>query len=104
EMIISEAKKESKVIDQKFEDLTTYQSAIGSLIYLSVATRPDIAYAVNQAAQAMKNPTEEDWIKVKRIFSSLQGTKTMKIKYANSKTNNKTDVIGYSDASYGENR
>ena len=40
--------KENKKIkneekDEIFEDVSTYQSAIGSLIYLATATRPDIA-------------------------------------------------------------
>ena len=74
--IIKEEKEEKEEEKNQIET-TRYQSAIGSLIYLSVATRPDIAYAVNQAAQAMKDPSEEDWIRVKRIFRYLKGTKNM---------------------------
>ncbi|MBA3284506.1 MAG: hypothetical protein H0U27_05530 [Nitrosopumilus sp.] len=97
-----ESKGEEKIkeIERKF-DTVTYQSAIGSLIYLSIATRPDISYAVNQAAQAMQSSTEYDWQKVKRIFRYLKGTKTLKLKYSKNKENKTT---GYSDASYAENR
>ncbi len=55
----SEKEREREKKD-RFEDVTTYQSAIGSLIYLSTATRPDISCSVNQAAQAMKEPTQQD--------------------------------------------
>ena len=43
-------------------DQHIYQSAIGSLLYLSVATRPDILYAVSNVAKYSANPT---------IYSSL---------------------------------
>ena len=38
-----------------------YASLIGSLIYAAVATRPDIAYAVNRLASFTANPTLSHW-------------------------------------------
>lgn len=84
----------------KFEDVNLFQQAIGSLIYLSKATRPDIAYAVSTVAQSMKNPTEEDWVKVKRIFRYLQGTTNLKLKYKKGRGG----MIGYADASFAEDK
>ena len=43
------------------------------LAYL-VADRPDIAFAVEEAARKMKEPTEGDLRRVKRIFRYLIGT------------------------------
>ena len=106
-MIIEKKKEEEKKgKEKKMEDISLYQSAIGSLIYLSTATRPDITYAVHQAAQAMKDPSEDDWIRVKRIFRYLQGTKTMKIIYSTEKKEGEEEdkIFGYSDASYAEDR
>ncbi len=94
--------EKSKEEEKKF-DTTIYQSAIGSLIYLSIATRPDISYAVNQAAQAMQSPNEGDWQRVKRIFRYLKGTKSLKLKYLKNKEKENI-TTGYSDASYAENR
>ena len=56
-------------------DVKVYKQAVGSLIYLSVRTRPDISFSVNRAAQNAENPTENDWSRVKRIFRYLKGTK-----------------------------
>src|SRR5687767_3495437 len=53
--------------NESFKDKSIYMSLVGSLIYTSVVTRPDIAFAVNKAGQAMSNPTFENWIEAKRI-------------------------------------
>ena len=54
-----------------------YRSAIGALMYLTVATRPDIACAVATCARYMTNPGQDHWIAVKRIFRYLQGATTL---------------------------
>lgn len=58
-----------------------YREAIGSLMYLANATRPDIAYAVNFLARKQLEPTEEDWNDVKRIFRYLRGSTSLGIKF-----------------------
>ena len=58
-----------------------YREAIGSLMYLANATRPDIAYAVNYLARKQLEPTEDDWNDVKRIFRYLRGTVDLGIKF-----------------------
>ena len=42
-----------------------YREAIGSLMYLSNAIRPDITFTVNYLARKQLEPTEEDWMDVK---------------------------------------
>jgi len=54
----------------------TYRSAVESLLYLRICTRPDILYAVSKAAQKSKEPNLEDWENLKRI---LKGTKKYSI-------------------------
>jgi hypothetical protein len=51
-----------------------YQSAIGSLMYLSVSTRPDIAYAVGTLARFSSKPTKEHCTALKRVLCYFKGT------------------------------
>ena len=51
-----------------------YASAVGSLMYAMVFTRPDIALAVGVLSRFMSNPEKEHWTTVKRVFRYLCGT------------------------------
>ena len=42
--------------DEECFDQQVYQSAIGSLLYLSVGTRPDITFAVSNMAKFSTQP------------------------------------------------
>ena len=42
-----------------------YASAVGSLMYAMVCTRPDIAFAVETVSRYMSNPGREHWTAVK---------------------------------------
>ena len=51
-----------------------YASAVGSLMYAMVYTRPDIAHSVGVLSRFMSNPGKEYWIAVKWVFIYLCGT------------------------------
>ena len=74
-----------------------YQSAVGSLLYLSVKTRPDITYAVSCVARYCSNPTIQHWKAVKRIMRYFKGTQNFGIFYSKGGL---SDFIGYSDADW----
>lgn len=78
-------------------DNCPYRELIGSLMYLSVATRPDISNTVSRLAQFVNNPTWNHWCAGKRILRYLAGTAEMGLKYE------KADkpVTGYCDADWG---
>lgn len=59
-----------------------YAEAVGSLMYLAIATRPDIAYAVGVLSRFSANPGVAHWKAVKHLFRYLQGTKDFKLTYA----------------------
>ena len=82
-------------------DRSVYQAAVGSLMYLSLWTRPDITYAVSKVARHSANPTHQHWIAVKRILRYLNGTYDRGIKYSSSSTET---LNGYSDADWAGDR
>lgn len=51
-----------------------YSSAVGSLMYAMICTRPDIAYAVGVVSRFLANPGEKHWAAVKWILRYLRGT------------------------------
>ncbi len=67
--------------DDEGIDQTRFQSAVGSLLYLSTRTRPDIAYAVNNVAKFCAKPTKQHWTAVKRIMRYLNGTLDLGLLY-----------------------
>lgn len=51
--------------DCELVNIEMYQSAVGSLLYLSTKTRPDIAYAVGKVARFCSRPSIQHWKAVK---------------------------------------
>jgi hypothetical protein len=58
-----------------------YREAVSCLMYLAVATRPDIAFAVAYVSRFLEKPKERHWSAVKRIFKYLRGTSALGIRY-----------------------
>lgn len=59
-----------------------YSHAVGSLMYLAISTRPDIAYAVGVLARFSSNPGTAHRAAVKHLFRYLKGTLDYKLTYA----------------------
>ena len=56
------------------EFLKRYQSAVGSLMYAMLGTRPDIAYAVLVVSRFASKPMDQHWGAVKYILRYLKHT------------------------------
>ena len=87
-----QADEESDIVDPGL-----YQSAVGSLLYLSTRTRPDIAFAVSNVAKFCSKPTKQHWTAVKRIFRYLRSTPKYGLLYVGHDLN---ECVGYSDADW----
>ena len=74
-----------------------YQAVVGSLLYLSNKTRPDIAYAVSSVARYSSKPTRDHWTAVKRILRYLKGTHDYGLLYQKKAS---VELLGYSDADW----
>ena len=79
-----------------------YLQAVGSLMYLAVATRPDISYAVGVLARFNKNPGPQHWKAVKHLFRYLKATLDLKLTYAPTPSHDAL-FMTYSDADHGGN-
>ena len=76
-----------------------FASAVGSIMYAMVATRPDIAFAVGAVCAHMQNPSDAHWIAVKRILRYLKGTAHLGLHF-NANNNPKVEIHGYCDSDY----
>ena len=59
-----------------------YASAVGSLMYAMLCTRPDICYAVGVVSRYQSDPGEEHWIAVKHILKYLRKTRDYMLVYS----------------------
>ena len=75
-----------------------YASAIGSIMYAMLCTRPDVAYAISLTSRFQQNPGMAHWIAVKNILKYLRMTKDMFLVFGGLE-NEELGVIGYTDAS-----
>lgn len=74
-----------------------YQQLVGSLLYISNATRPDIAYAISEISRFNANHSETHWIAAKRILRYLRGTVAAKLRYERGKE----PMHAFCDADWG---
>lgn len=79
-----------------------YQQLIGALLYLSINTRPDISASVAILSQRNKEPTDTDWLELKRVCRYLKGTINHELTLGHQAKENA--LIGYADADWAENR
>ena len=73
-----------------------YASAVGSLMYAMVATRPDLAHAVGVVSRYMSNPGKRHWDAVRGILRYLRGTSELSLCYGEQDMS----VRGYVDSYY----
>ena len=58
-----------------------YASAVGSLMYAMLCTRPDICYSVGMVSQYQSNPRPKHWQAVKHILKYLRRTRAYMLVY-----------------------
>ena len=58
-------------------ELVPYVSVVGSLMYVMVYTRPDIAHVVEVVSRYMANPGKEHWKTMKWLMRYMRGTSVL---------------------------
>jgi hypothetical protein len=74
-----------------------YCEALGSLMWLQVATHPDLSYAVNTLSRFANNPGRAHWNAMKHTLAYLKGTLNYGISYHRGSS---LKPHGYVDADY----
>ncbi|MBW0470853.1 hypothetical protein O181_010568, partial [Austropuccinia psidii MF-1] len=78
-------------------DTTNYQSAIGTLMYISGGSRPDITYAVHMLARFSSCPDETHWLALDHLTGYLLRHRDKSLRY----TPQSSDISLWVDASWG---
>jgi hypothetical protein len=84
-------------------DPAQYATAIGSLMYAAIGTRPDIAYAVQLLSQFTANPSTMHWTAVKHVMRYLSSTRDYALVYGGP-GNFSTTFTAFSDADWGSDQ
>eukprot|EP00253_Pinus_taeda_P005437 PITA_05437 len=78
-----------------------YASAVGSLMYSMVCTRPNIAHVVGVLSRFMSKPGKEHWTIVKQVFRYLRGTSDYGLCYQGRPGLDRVlDICGFVDADW----
>ena len=82
--------------EQKDMERVPYASAVCSLMYAMLCTRPDICFAIGLVSRYQSNPGRGHWRAVKRILRYLKGTANFSLCYGGE------DLLlkGYADADW----
>ena len=78
----------------------TYRQLVGSVLYLSMCTRPDIAQAVGALSRFCSDPCESHWTAAKALLRYLRGTLSHKLVLGGGAPG----IVGYTDADFAGER
>ena len=98
---LSAAACPTTAVEKGLMSAVPYESAVGSLMYLMVCTRPDIAHAVGMVSRYMSNPGRLHWEGVKWIMRYVKGTSNMGLLF-DAKAPKARSLIGYVDSDYAQ--
>ena len=79
------------------QDLKTFRQIVGALIYIMVATRPDISFIVTRLSQFMSCAQQNHMIMARHVLRYLKGTMNDKMVFTKSTTLN---ITGFCDADW----
>ena len=74
-----------------------YASALGSIMYAQVCTRPDIAFATGLLGRYQSNPGHDHWVAAKKVMRYLKRTKDYMLIYKHVQD---LQLVGYSDSDF----
>ncbi|KAJ9539375.1 hypothetical protein OSB04_032108 [Centaurea solstitialis] len=95
-IVLSKAQCPVSSEDQDKMKSVPYASAIGSIMYAMLCTRPDVAYSISVMSRYQQNPGEAHWVAVKNILKYMRRTREMFLVFGGSEdeiSSSKQDTI-----------
>jgi len=86
--------------DEPPEDESTYRSIIGSLMYLMLCTRPDIAYAVGALSKFSSNPKKSHMLAARHLLRYVNKTASLSLHFGPFQNTTTLCPVLYSDADW----
>ena len=86
-------------VSTELDDPRLYRKIVGSLIYIMIATRPDLSYVVNKLSQSTSKPTKAHLGIAKQILKYIKGTVDYSSTFKKSDTPLK--LIDHCDSDWG---
>jgi hypothetical protein len=77
-----------------------YAQLVGSILYLSTITRPDLAYAANTLSRHLSKWNDDHWKAAKHLLRYIKGTRDLRLQF-NGNIDKSTLVHAFADADYG---
>ncbi|KAL5580971.1 hypothetical protein UlMin_013413 [Ulmus minor] len=79
-----------------------YSSAVGSVMFSMVSSRPDLSYAISILSRFMSDPKKEHWEAMKWLIRYIKGSTNLGLIYK--KDGNRIWLDGYTDSDYAGDR
>ena len=83
--------------ERSLMEMIPYASAMGSIMYAMICTRPDVSYALSVTSIYQSDPGKSHWTTVKNILKYLKRTKDVFLVFGGEE---ELSVKGYTDASF----
>lgn len=83
-------------------DSTGYREMIGSLMYITTSTRPDLSWVVSKLSQHLAEPKQQHWTTAKHLLRYLKGTIGQELHFQ--KCEKSLQLEGYSDADWAADK
>ncbi|XP_031255460.1 secreted RxLR effector protein 161-like [Pistacia vera] len=83
-------------------EIIPYSSAIRSVMYSMISTRPNLSFAISLLSRFMSNPGLERWVALKWLLRYINSTMHVGLDFC--KRNSTLDLVGYVDSDFAGDR
>jgi hypothetical protein len=86
--------------EKELKDIKGYQAIVGSLMYVALATWPDIPFAVAALRQYNSRPFISHLTAAQRVLQYLKSTAYFRLHFSSSSTGSNDQLTGYTDSDW----